>query len=111
MRYRVRRQIAMKKHVLDMRGKFFKRCFEIEAVRVVDELEGALENRGPGAWAKAAIEDRARPISNNPGGIEIVFRAEAIAGGERSIGRIEAQRTRLRRSRRNATGRTMRVFA
>src|SRR5258708_7140643 len=93
-----------------MRGKFFKRCFEIEAVRVGAEFEGALENRGPGAWAKAAIEDRARPISNNPGGIEIVFRAEAIAGGARAIGRIEAERTRLELWNRNAAIGTSEFF-
>src|SRR5258708_1593032 len=93
-----------------MRGKFFKRCFEIEAVRVGAEFEGALENRGPGAWAKAAIEDRARPISNNPGGIEIVFRAEAIAGGARAIGRIEAERTRLELWDRNAAIGTSEFF-
>jgi len=56
-----------------MRGKLFKRRFQIEAVGVSAEFEGALENRGAGARAEAAIEERARPISDDPGGIEIVF--------------------------------------
>src|SRR5260370_308368 len=56
IRSSVRRRIAIQKHVLDMRGKFFKRCFEIEAVRVGAEFEGELENRGAGTGAQSALD-------------------------------------------------------
>src|SRR5216683_6651693 len=78
-----------------MRGKFFKWRFEIEAVSVGAEFERALENRGAGARAEAAIEERAGPIDDDPGRIEIVFRAETVASGARAVGRIEAEGTRL----------------
>src|SRR5204863_4020681 len=56
---------------------------------------GAFENRGAGAWAKAAIEERAAPIMDDPGRIEIVLRAETIAGGASAVRRIEAEGARL----------------
>src|SRR5882762_128416 len=83
------------KHVLDARGKFFKRSFEIEAVGVGAEFECALENCRARAWAEAAIEERAGPVGDDLGRIEIVFGAEAVARGARSVRRIETEGTRL----------------
>src|SRR5882762_2856559 len=79
-----------------MGGKFFKWRFEIEAVGVGAEFERALENRGAGTRAKAAVKKRARPIGDDPGRIEIVLRAEAIARGARSVRRIEAEGARFK---------------
>src|SRR5260370_19282 len=45
-----------------MRGTFFKWRFEIEAVDVGAEFERALENRGAGSRAKAAVKKWACPI-------------------------------------------------
>ncbi len=59
------------------------------------EFQRALEDRGARAWAEAAIEERASPIDDDLGGIEIVFRAQAIARGASAVGRIEAERARL----------------
>src|SRR5437879_10868691 len=59
------------------------------------KFEGAFENRGAGTWAKAAIEERAAPIIDDPGRIEIVLRAETIAGGASAVRRIEAEGARL----------------
>ena len=42
-----------------MRGEFFKRRFEIEAVCVGAEFQRALENRRAGTRAKAAVKKRA----------------------------------------------------
>src|SRR6266481_3394160 len=64
----VRRRVAVQKHVLDVCGKFFEGRFEIEAVRVGAQLERALQDRGAGAWAEAAVEKWAAPIIDNPGG-------------------------------------------
>jgi len=49
-------RVAVEKHVLDARGEFVEGRFEIEAVRVGAELQRALENRGSGARAEAAIK-------------------------------------------------------
>src|SRR6266567_8392371 len=79
------RRIAVQKHILRARGKFLKRRLQIEAVGVGAEFERALQNRGAGARAEAAVEERARPIGDDLGRIEIIFGAEAVARGE--IGR------------------------
>ncbi len=50
------RRIAVQEHVLDARGKFLERRFEIEAVRIGAEFERALQNGGAGTRAEAAIE-------------------------------------------------------
>ena len=93
-----------------MRGKFFKWRFEIEAVGVGAEFERALENRGAGTRAKAAVKKRARPIGDDPGRIEIVLRAEAIAGGARAVRRIKAEGARLELRNGDAAIRTSEFF-
>src|SRR5882762_8446100 len=60
-------------------------------MRVSAEFQSALKNGGAGARTKASIKKRAAPIIDDPGGIEIVFRAQAVAGGARAVGRIEAK--------------------
>ncbi len=59
------------------------------------EFERALENRGAGTWTETAIEERAGPVGDDLGRIEIVFRAETVARRARAVGRIEAERARL----------------
>src|SRR5712692_6321988 len=86
----VRRRIAVQEHVLDASGEFLKRRFEIEAVRISAEFERAFENRRAGARAEAAIEEGTGPVIDDPGGIEIVFGAEAVARGASAVWRIEA---------------------
>src|SRR6266446_2292749 len=92
----VRRRVAVQKHVLDVCGKFFEGRFEIEAVRVGAQLERALEDRGTGAWAEVAVKKRAAPIIDDPRRIEIVFRAEAVAGGACAVRRIETEGARFK---------------
>src|SRR6266851_1937325 len=91
----IRWRVAVQKHVLDARGEFFKRRFEIKAVGVSAEFERALEDRRAGARTKAAVEEWASPVRDDFGWIEIVFRAETVARRARAVGRIEAERARL----------------
>ena len=91
----VRRRISVEHQILRGSRHFLERRFEIESVRVGGELQGALEHRRAGAGAKSAVEERARPIDNHARGIEIVFRAEAVAGRASAVRRIEAERSRL----------------
>ena len=72
--------IAVEDQVLDFLRELIERRIEIEAVGVGGKFERALQNCGRGAGAEAAIEKRAAEIVENFGGIEIVFRAEAVAG-------------------------------
>ncbi len=55
-------------------------------MRVSAEFERALEDCRAGAGPEAAIEERAGPIGDDFGGIEIVFGAQAVAGGARAVG-------------------------
>ena len=55
----------------------------------------ALQIGRAGTGAEAAFEQRLGPIHDHFGGIEIVFRAEAVAFGASAVGRIEAEGARL----------------
>ena len=75
--------------------QFFKWSGEIEPVRHRSQLQVAPQEHGARAGTEPAFEERPRPVDNHFRGIEIVFRAEAVARRARSIGRIEAERARL----------------
>src|SRR5579859_1486093 len=97
------RRIAVQNQVLDARRLLLEWRLQIELVGVGSELDVALEKRGTGAGAEAAVEERAGPIDYHPGGIEIVFGAETVAGRARAVRRIEAEGTRLELRNGNAT--------
>ena len=91
----IERRIAVENADFAGRRKLFERRVEAEAVRIGGELQRALEHRGAGAGAEAAVEERARPVGDDSGGIEIVFRTETVAGRAGAVGRIEAEGARL----------------
>src|SRR5260370_28555875 len=93
---RIRRRIAVQKQVLGARGKFLEWGIENKPVRIGGEFQSALEVSGAGARAETSIKERARPVHDDLGGIEIVFRAEAMAIRARAVWRIKTEGARLK---------------
>ena len=87
---------------MDATRKFFEWHAQIETVGKSGEFERALKIRGAAAGAESAFEERLGPVDDDFSGIEIVFRAEAVAFGACAVGRIEAERTRFQRGNGNA---------
>src|SRR5260370_30183334 len=68
---------------------------ENKPVGIGGEFQSALEVSGAGARAETSIKKRARPVHDDLGGIEIVFRAEAMAIRARAVRRIKTEGARL----------------
>src|SRR5258708_39988762 len=64
-------------------------------MRVRAELQRALQQRGSGAGTETAVEKWPAPIRDDSRGIEIIFRAQAVARWARAIRRIKTKRAWL----------------
>ena len=93
----VRRRIAVEDQVLHARaGEFFeRRRRDRSRARTAASSSVRFKLAEPEPGPRPPSNKRPRPIHDHLGGIEIVFRAQAIAGGARAVGRIEAEGARL----------------
>ena len=85
----------MQDQVLGFARKLFKGRIQIESVRGGGDAHGALQISRTGAGAQASFEKRLGPVHDHFGGIEIIFRTEAVAFGASAVRRIETEGARF----------------
>src|SRR5580692_6544857 len=106
----IRRRIAVEKQILDTRREFFEGRLQIQVIGVGGQLERALEYRRAGAGTQPPVKERAGPVRDDSGRIEIVFGAQAVASWACAVRRIEAERARLELRNGNAAVRASELF-